>query len=553
MLLALPYVDVRRQYCRPMVSVRKSGLYAVSTIAHTSLDPERYPQIMNPNNASSSSPANSETRSIPPAELYGGVLLDLANVFGVHPLDVTLIATSIIGNLVGQKAAVLDITGRRVGPGFSIIQVGDATARFQALQDRLIEPVRTSQDWIRKAVSGCSRNMANLWEFGRSAREKGGEDDQTADEMAARTRRNDSRTWCSKMLQHGVVPPDQSWKPIGNGPYDYTSERSRDPGPGVFQLPSILLENLSLEKIAAALSEVHDRRVFVFDPVGVLWEAPPQSRRTSVSYLNVADLLRGQDYQFSPVHSNQGYGTWWHTRIGIYSTLTFDQVGDFLNQPGTPHAKALEQCILVKPRAVEPALPVQSATPGARTEYSGIISRILGDRLRDVGAVLDFNSKLSAKAVGLQRQFIQTCEVEGELFPRHVAHFHDLAYRILWSLSALRKNCPAAELIDSAFFIARAAINRHVELLGLASQRWVNRSINESAQRVQAIVKRKGPSTMRDMLRSTNIQRTERLLPGIELLISSNQMRMDRRGKYHLIENPPLREESINTESITIT
>lgn len=455
-------------------------------------------------------------------------------------------AASTIGNLAGPKAAVFDLTGQRVVPGFNLVQVGSSTARSQAIEARLLEPVRTSQDWIRKAISGCSRRLVDMWEFGWEGQEKNSNGDLTFDEISSSTRRHDMRKSSASMLESGVAPPDLSlqWSTF----YELPCERPRDPGPGVFHLPSVFLEGLGLNEIVEALGEVHSRRALVFDPAGRLWELPPNKKRAPEAAGSLAGLLRGQDCWFSRLHPNQGHGTLWHAKIGILSSLTMDLLGQFVGDGSHPQTKALEHCLLFQFKAASRTGPHPPKVPSdACKKYTTAIATILGERLRDADSAHNLTHNHGPMLARFQENIFEACEQVDAAFSPYVANLHDLAYRILWALLSLREGDPPADVICGAFSIARFAIHQHVKLLVAAKKHWADRIRLESAQRVEAIVKRKGPSSLRDMLRSTNIQRSERLLPGIELLTSRQQLRQDHLGKYHLVESSPSREKPVIT------
>ena len=503
--------------------------------------------IMNKSPPPSPPPAGPRPNvTIPAPLLYGSTIVDLAEAFGIQPLEVALMAASTIGNLAGPKAAILDLTGRRVVPGFNIVQIGEPAARFQAIEARLMEPVRTSQDWIRKAVSGCSRRLVDMWDFGWEGQEKNLNGDLTHDEMSSRTRRHDMRKWSASMLESGVEPPELSLQ--RSSFYELPRERPRAPGPGVFQLPSVFLEGLRLDEIVEALGEVHSQRALVFDPAGKLWELPPNNKRSLEAAKSLAGLLRGQDCRLPRVHPNQGHGTIWHAKVGILSTMTMDLLGQLVGDDSHPQMEALEHCLLIQFKTAGPNNSANPKVPSdACKKYSTTIATILGQRLRDADLIHNLMSDHGPMFARFQENIFEACEQTDAAFSRHVVQFHDLAYRILWAFLSLRKNDPPTDIICGAFSVARFAIHQHVKLLVAAKKHWADRIRLESAQRVEAIVKRKGPSSLRDMLRSTNIQRSERLLPGIELLTSRQQLRQDHLGKYHLVESSPSREKPVTT------
>jgi hypothetical protein len=57
-------------------------------------------------------------------------------------------------------------------------------------------------------------------------------------------------------------------------------------------------------------------------------------------------LLRGRDTEFSPLHSDQGPGTFEHARVHLWATMTLERLGNTLQDEGIPWNAPYDQCLL---------------------------------------------------------------------------------------------------------------------------------------------------------------------------------------------------------------
>ncbi len=320
---------------------------------------------------------------------------------------------------------------------------------------------------------------------------------------------------------------------------------AEDPGPtvpgpfskqGAFYRPTVLLEGVSVDHVSGALAEVLDHCALLLDAQGtVLGHALAAPKSSGEALLLLSRLLEGCDMNFPKLHKEQAGGTMQHAQIRLWSAVSRAQVTDLLLRPDHKGHRLLNQSLLWAPQSLTPtARPAVKQREQAWERYHHAVYAILQARAGGRGPVLELQSDAVELFAELQDEFNGFLDDASGPLEEFVAVFHDLPEKLLWAFLQLRRSGEPFWCVDAAFQASYAIVHRHWDLIKELDRLAREQATRRSADRIRILLRVKGPLKTRDIARSSNGQRLDQLLPGLEQLMSAGEVVLESDGRFRL-------------------
>lgn len=497
--------------------------------------------------AASPPPKATEARREPSC---GPVVDEIAGCYAMHPYDVAVLLSGILGNIAGPQAGLVNCHNILVRPATNVLLVDNYSARAHELEHALVQPLRARADLIRERAAGLSRRIADQATFGQTA-------SSTTKQTASL-----QEPWIKEHLKNFESTQEQIVKmnEIPSDPFEYAAMKGLFGGisgavpwkkliPGINHLPSLYAERLDLTQVPQLLAESFQREVFLLHPAGGLFgKGQLYSAAGEQLAAALTGWLQGCDMSFPAVHPSQGHGSHASARAGILGAVDGERVGAILCNAKNQWNSVLHHCLLWS-RSETPAKPAVYNQPGnAMITYQ-----------------IRLHSLLERRCHGSQKQQCRTIVPHSwhSFVMRHKSHFfdfmdrvpapdkpyvihlHDLPERIMWVLSLLEHDgellrcntTQARSLVFAAFDASIHALRIHTSNLKRLREQVQQQNRDALAAKLAKALSIKGPLTFRELQRSTDSEYKQVLLPVIESLIQRGRVRQDSHQRYSIINS----------------
>ncbi len=475
-----------------------------------------------------------------PGVSYGRHIEGIAIEFSLHPVDVAIGIAGVLTNIAGPHAGLVDSSGGRVKPHLSLLRIGSTTSRLHLLERRLFHPLRTRANWLRQSASSHSRRLADIWTFASGAPLSGGMKHGDLPDFF-RQRRDKANEEQEKLLTERGLDRQVFDEMSLTGSMMYFG-RGGNPvrsTPGAVHLPSFFFEGTSLDKVDAALKESIHREALLLMPVGGVFDPfrkPSPKDETLVR--NLVALLHGHDAEFTPLHPDQGPGTFEHTRINLWAAMSLEQLGSTLQDESSPWNALYDHCLFWDGSA---GVATEEKTYKAVNEwrqYDHLVHDLLERRC--FGSI-QMQSRIPIPP-GYQERFQLTqnkyLEALEKIQPRDnalIAQFCDLPERLMWVFLQFHRDKEEFWCGKAAFATALYAAQMHTAILKKAREMYTVRTLLKTAEQVTTILSRKGPCKLRDLQRSCNKRSADSFRPVLDLLQQQGRVRVDPDNRLQLI------------------
>lgn len=498
-----------------------------------------------PISQTTTTPITPETApAVPPIIRYPdanfGVHIEaLAAYLGINPADVALGMAGVMTSIAGPYAGFVDPIGSSSRLHLNLLSVDSDSPRLAALEKVLFHPLCTRTDYLRQRASSQSRQLADRWKFGQHTFDPA---DRTLEPIFSEFRERDrqnaiGQTQLSKVtsLPREYFDERDMYMPGG---FEDEDEGLRT-SPGSSHLPSVFFQNSSLNALDQMMKESLHREAFLLYPRGGVFD-----RRRGVSdkdeklAAKVVAHLQGTDIQFPPLHSDQGHGTFERVRVHLWAGMSRQCVGEILDDPSSNWNGILEQCLLWE-TSPWPGPATQTEAPAnALKAYEGALHELLDARcFRSIreqrrGMVHHNSEALFNKR---QNEYLDKLAKIQAADKAYTVQFHDLPARLLWMFQQLYAKGESPPSMMTAFKTAVYAVRMHQRLLKQARESYAEKSAQDVMSLIIGIVVRKGPCKLREIQRSCNDQRIEKLKPAIHFLEQKGLLKMDEQKRYGLV------------------
>jgi hypothetical protein len=457
---------------------------------------------------------------------------------GLPPADVALCIASVLSGIAGPYAGLVDSTGGRVRTHLSLLRTGRATPRLQALEDRLFQPLRKRADRLRQRASSSSRTLLDRHVFGAHA--------------SARRKASPIPDWLHESEISAGERQEHLVKDLGF-PHDQFSEkelmsrlyyagRNGDPvrtSPGAAHLPSFFFDKLPLEQLPAALNESIHREALLIHPGGEPFER--MYKRTpghDGKPYELISLLQGADRQYTPLHRDQGPGTFEHSRVHLWASISMEHLAETLADH-SPWSEMYNHCLLWEESACQAPKVNLYELGQAWQKYDELIHELLN--LRCFGQIqhqkrLPIPAHYEPRFNHIQEQYWQQLEKIQSADNSYTAHFHDLPARLLWVFLQFYQEGEPFWCGKAAFHVALYAARKHARLLGQAHDLYNNLKMQPTMEKIIAVIHSKGPCKQRVIQRSTNKLSAAHLRPVIQMMKRNGVLQADEQKRYRLVQ-----------------
>lgn len=475
-----------------------------------------------------------------PGVSYGAYIEGIAAACSLHPVDVAIGIAGVLTNIAGPYAGLVDSGGGRVKPHLSLLRTGSTASRLHLLERRLFQPLRTRANWLRQSAGSHSRRLAEIWTFGGGASISDGLKSGDIPQFL-RQRRDNANEGQEKLFAEGGLNP-QMFNELSLARSTMYMGRGGNPvrnSPGAVHLPSFFFEGTSLDKVATVLNESIHREALVLMPTGGVFDQchKPSSKDETLAR-NLVALMRGHDAEFAPLHPDQGPGTFEHARVNLWAAISLEKLGETLQDEASPWTGLYEQCLLWDGSRGNPMQDTVYSAVEEWQHYDQLVHELLERRCF---APIQMQSRIPISR-DYQQMFQKTqnkyLEALEEILPSassSMAQFCDLPERLMWVFLQFQKDREDFWCGKAAFTTAIYAARMHTDLLKQAREMHNMRNLLKSAEKVTAILVRKGPCKVRDLQRSCNKQSADSFKPALDLLQQQGRVRVDPDNRLQLI------------------
>lgn len=491
-----------------------------------------------------SAPADSHASDVrvpkPPDVRFGAAIESLAKYFCIEPADVTLAMAGVLANIAGPYAGFVTPLGNSISPGLNVLRVDADNPTASALEKALMQPLRSHTQYLRTRAKGMSREISDRWSFGPHPMKFANQD---SDYLYRGMIEHDVEHTARQVNLHKLtfLPGDLNEESLMPPNYhgDTVDADVTDVSHGVAQLPSLFFESLCIKDIDRALAECVQREALLLNPIGGIFgsgEMLPAKEELLANAL--ASLLAGRDIEFPPVHKDQGRGTFERAKVHLWANIGLTQVGSLLNYGKTGWSDLLENCLLWEACPLAQSIAIKMASREAWRIYLKALNGILEARcfanLRQ-----QRRSRVSPQDEATYEKFrhnhTRILEQVDSGSKSRVRQFHDLPERLMWLLTQLF--CPEEmpHLVETAFHTAAYAVQKHLHIIQKARIAEAKLAAARSADKVLAILRRKGPCRLREIQRSAHKVRVSELEMGINRLQEQGFLQIDDQRRLTLV------------------
>lgn len=469
----------------------------------------------------------------------GPVLDSIASAFRLNPYDVTLAIASMLGNVAGPHAGFVTPDGELVRPGLNVLQLEDGGCTAHALTASLVQPLRARVQMLRERAAGHNRLAIDHHVFGVAP--------------ASLDKIHSPEFRCSmEMHSHKLTESLEALLKLKNIPLEnfnyyalaesWGNDQTETPWasstPGINHLPSLFAERLEISQVPALLQESLHREAFLYMPTGgIFGRADLFSARQEEQAVHLSALLHGQDMRFSPLHPQQGHGTFATARISLWGCTNIECVGSVLSRARSPWNDVLRQCLLWSCQTTQAGQASSPQVPRARDEYILALHKLLELRchapLKRQCRMALHRSELSnyRELKGKIQDRIDQADVQDRSY---LVQFHDLFERLLWVLMQFASNEHPFHFDICAARLSVHTIKMQQRVLKQAREMAEEARLRAQCTIILSVLRRRGPLTFRDIQRASNNQRKSELLPGIERLLQHGSVHQDAHHRYCL-------------------
>jgi len=475
-----------------------------------------------------------------PEVCYGTRIEGIAIEYSLHPVDVAIGIAGVLTNIAGPYAGLVDSGGGRLKPHLSLLRIGSTAARLHLLEKRLFHPLRTRANWIRQSASSHSRRLADMWTFANGAPSSGGAKHGYLPEFFHQ-RRDDAKGWQEKLFTEGGLNPEVFDEMSLTGSMMYFG-RGGNPvrsSPGAVHLPSVFFEGTSLDKVATVLNESIHREALLLMPAGGVFDPyhkPSPKDETMVR--DLVALLRGQDTEFAPLHPDQGPGTFEHARINLWAAMSLERLGETLQDESSPWNALYDQCLLWDGSTGTTAQDKKYKAVNEWRRYDHIVHDLVERRC--YGSIqmqgrIQIPPNYQQMFQKTQNEYLAWLEAVQPGDNSLIAQFCDLPERLMWVFLQFHREKEEFWCGKAAFTTALYAARMHASMLKQARDKYAVRNLLQSAEKVTAILSRKGPCKVRDLQRSCNKRSADSFKPVLNLLQQQGRVQIDTENRLQLI------------------
>lgn len=471
---------------------------------------------------------------------YGVHLEALSCHLGLPKPDVALAVASFLCNVAGPYAGLLDWTGRRTPTGLSMLHVGNMSSGTLALEGILLQPLQNAGRYIRDRARTIPRQLADRYVFGRSYSEATLDNELLKAFIQLRDQDSQTRAMQETLLSYRAVPHELVNERMLSDSLSYLGRDmpAHTSSPGSIHLPTFMVEGVDLNDVTGILEQTIHRDLFVIHPTKLFAQdvrsRPPKGSQS----FDLGRLMRGIDLRFEPVHRSQGHGTLELARMHIWGATPLGLVGEVLASPASSWQSVLQNCLLwsgnQQPPPKQPPEAAGSATGLLSKKLVSVLNKRLFGQSSDQARVA-----LSPDLVGdfqnLQAQYRYLMDKCHSADKDQVIQFHDLPERLFWAFSLLHDKREPYWCLQAAFHTAVYAINTKRHYLKQARSAHLEETVQKALRAVCAILRRRGPCTIREIQRSSNNLRADFLRPGIERLQQLGRLRQMADRRYELL------------------
>ena len=473
--------------------------------------------------------------SVPPPSC-GGIVNALAIGHRLHPHDVALLVASVLGNIAGPHAGFVTPDGILVSAGLNVLLTDQVGASFRDLESALFQPLRARTHFIRSRAACLSRKSIDQWTFGRGDTDNDSSNLRLAPQLQQRF---DLLSAFRQKLASVHTLPTHLFDYLCSSDIGLMENEEISPGtlsPGTNQLPSIFSERLDIRLVPQLLKEALHREALLCFPVGGMFSrSDPFDDQQEEQAARLAALMRGQDMSFPSLHRDQGHGSISAARIHLWAGTSVARLGAIVSHPDSHWNDVLHHCLLWN-KTECPTLPVPHIpTEKAHSHYRQCLHDLLEIRCHGSHAE-QRRLTLPAAATANYRKF--KAEIQHHLDNgrpqdrQHVMQFHDLFERVLWTLlHFFRKPEATLSFAQNVTFHAIEMQQRALQHARAHSAKAASQAV---AKKLLQLLRRNGPSTLRELQRSTNNLRKGILIPGLEQLMEQGQVRLDADKRFSL-------------------
>jgi hypothetical protein len=486
-----------------------------------------------------------KTTEAPHEPSCGPVVDEIAACYSMHPYDLVMLLSGILGNIAGTQAGLVNCHDALVRPGTNLLLLDNHSAKVHALEHDLVQPLRARAALIRERAAGLSRRIADQTTFGQDANGKNNKTDGLQEPWIK------EHLYDFEAKQKAIVQT----KEIPSEPFEYTAMKGpfggfkppvpwKDSTPGINHLPTLFAERLELPLVPRLLAESFQREAFLVNPTGgIFGNGKHFSARSEQLATALTSWLQGCDMPFPPAHPSQGHGSYASARVGIWGSIDSDNVGTILNKAESQWNSVIQQCLLWSRSEPPSKTGVYSQRGNAMITYQRLLHSLIetrchGDQRQQLRTILpfDWHSLFSRR----KTWFLDSVDQASALNKPYLVRMHDLPERILWVLSLFvtggdLMRCTAAQgksLVQAAFDASLHALRIHTASLKRIREQSAQQMCDAVAAKLAQVLSIKGPLTFRQLQRSTDSERKAVLQPSIELLIRRGQVRRDSHQRY---------------------
>jgi hypothetical protein len=309
--------------------------------------------------------------------------------------------------------------------------------------------------------------------------------------------------------------------------------------PGPAYLPSVCFEGIAIHQLANALKESLHRQPLLIHPVlGILKQTERRADADETLAVELVTYMRGRDCQFTPVHTDQGPGTFEHALVHLWANTSLERVGEILQEPTPSGNDLLRLCLLWQPNRWKAPTSWLQHVPSAWSRYTDIMHQLLNLRC--------FGRNKSQRRLVLtpeeeplffsqQDEFLDLLDKTEAVDKSFVVQFHDLPARLLWVFLQFREKHEKPWCMKAAFRTAEHAVKMQERVLQKARDKQAEIAALQAVELVTAILKRKGPCKLREMQRASNNRPAMFFEPGLQLLERQGRVKIDETNRFTLV------------------